>query len=263
MTYLRVISKILQNSLKQLLIFRVNFILVVFSNLLWFLFTLAFFEVIFHSVHTVASWTHDEVIALLSTNQIIICLYGIFFRENLERIPNKVRDGSLDLDLTKPINQIFWLSCQRVQPINLISIILPVIILIVSLKRIDTLVIHFSAVFLYILVISGSVFIRLIFGFLVSCIAIKYIQVKAYFSLQSELFQYGSYPDTIYTGTSRFIFSFIIPIILLANLPASILLSKPIDPRSLVYYASYVVFGLVIAIIVFQRSIRQYNSGGG
>lgn len=253
----------LRNSWKRVMIYRVNFLILIIGNLFWFIFSILFFQILFAQIPAIGGWTLDEVLFLLCINQIVIGLYDTFIKSNLERLPSRIREGSLDFDLVKPVNPIFWLTFQRVQISSMFSLVLPAFILVRLLLTHSIVIPNSTAIFLFLLMLFGAVVLRFIVGVLIASLAMRFISVQSLFSLQSEFFQYSGYPASIYSNGAKLFFTFGIPVIMLANFPAQALLGKKFELIELSLYPVYIIFGLIFVIKMFSNSLRKYSSLGG
>ncbi|MFA5838153.1 MAG: ABC-2 family transporter protein [Bellilinea sp.] len=253
----------LRNSWKRVLVYRVNFLILIIGNLFWFIFSILFFQILFAQIPAIGGWTLNEVIFLLCVNQIVIGFYDTFIKANLERLPSRIREGSLDFDLVKPVDPIFWLTFQRVQISSMFSLALPAFILVRLLLTHSIVIPNSTAIFLFFLMLFGAVVLRFVVGVLIASLAMRFISVQSLFSLQSEFFQYSGYPTSIYSKGAKLFFTFGIPVIMLANFPAQALLGNKFEPIELSLYPVYIIFGLILAVKVFSHSLRKYSSLGG
>ena len=68
-----------RNSLIREMNFRLNFLLWIVVELLWFVGQLAFIEVLYGQVDAIAGWSKWQVVALVGVHQIIAQLFQAFF----------------------------------------------------------------------------------------------------------------------------------------------------------------------------------------
>src|SRR5436190_573083 len=97
--YFDIYRLVIRNSLIREMSFKLNFLLWMVVELLWFAGQLAFIEVLYGQVDAIAGWTKWQVVALVGVHQIISQLFQAFFYVNLANIPELVRSGRLDLML--------------------------------------------------------------------------------------------------------------------------------------------------------------------
>src|SRR3954462_5106511 len=138
----------LRNSLIRELSFKVNFLLWMIVEVLWFCGQILFFGIIFGQVDRIGDWTKWEVILLLGTHQIVAQLFQAFFFVNISNIPELVRTGKLDSLLVLPIDSQFAVSSKQFELDSVINALVGAAIVILSLANLH-LVPSAAAIFLY------------------------------------------------------------------------------------------------------------------
>src|SRR6476619_8406182 len=101
--YWAVYSVMLRNSLIREMNFKLNFLLWMVVEALWFVGQLVFIEVIFSHVSQIGDWTKWDMVLLVGTHQIISQIFNAFFFTNLMNLSELVRTGKLDFVLLQPI----------------------------------------------------------------------------------------------------------------------------------------------------------------
>jgi ABC-2 type transport system permease protein len=76
-----------------------------------------------------------------------------------------------------------------------------------------------------------------------------------------NLFNIGRYPDVVFRGVFRVIFSYLIPIIIVANVPVRMLtkaMERPID--GLLHLAGAALFIVLASRLFWSFALRRYSS---
>src|SRR6476659_3675962 len=133
--YLEIWGIMLRNSLIRELSFKVNFILWLIVELLWFCGQIVFFGIIFGQVDRIGDWSKWEVILLIGTHQMIAQLFQAFFFVNVANIPELVRTGKLDSLLVLPVDSQFAVSAKQFGLDSIVNAALGGIVVCVSLSR--------------------------------------------------------------------------------------------------------------------------------
>src|ERR1700732_21953 len=133
--YLEIWGIMLRNSLIRELSFKVNFILWMIVEVLWFCGQIVFFSIIFGQVDRIGDWSKWEVILLVGTPQMIAQLFQAFFFVNVSNIPELVRTGRLDSLLVLPIDSQFAVSAKQFGLDSIINAGLGGVVVCVSLSR--------------------------------------------------------------------------------------------------------------------------------
>src|SRR3954468_12669536 len=125
----------LRNSLIRSMSFKVNFLLWMVVEVLWFVGQIVFFSIIFANVDRIGDWTKWEVVLLVGTHQIIGQIFQAFFFVNIANIPELVRTGKLDSVLVLPIDSQFSVSSKQFSLDSIINAVLGAIVVAISLSR--------------------------------------------------------------------------------------------------------------------------------
>ena len=113
-----------KNTLTRDMEFKLNFILELFIDFIYYGSLFFFFKVIFQFQNTFGEFNQDAVIIFLILLYLVDSLYIFLIGGNTFEINNKVKTGDLDFILIRPINPQFFLSFRYVNSYAIISIIL-------------------------------------------------------------------------------------------------------------------------------------------
>src|SRR3954465_14058626 len=133
--YLEIWGIMLRNSLIRELSFKINFILWLIVELLWFCGQIVFFGIIFGQVDHIGDWSQWEVILLIGTHQMIAQIFQAFFFVNVSNIPELVRTGKLDSLLVLPLDSQFAVSTKQFGLDSVINALIGVFVVIISLRQ--------------------------------------------------------------------------------------------------------------------------------
>jgi ABC-2 type transport system permease protein len=258
--YLEIWGIMLRNSLIRELSFKVNFILWMIVEVLWFCGQIIFFSIIFGQVNEIGGWSKWEVILLIGTHQMIAQLFQAFFFVNVANIPELVRTGRLDSLLALPIDSQFAVSTKQFGLDSVLNAILGGIVVIVALTKLGV-VPSFAMIGLYLVAIGFGVAVH--YSIMLTLAAISFWIVRA----QGLVYGYfnflhiARYPDVIFPTLFRIIFGWIIPVIIVANIPARLLI-KPLDqPVWLMFHLVVAAsIALVLSRVFWRFALRHYSS---
>lgn len=258
--YIEIYSIMLRNSLIRELSFKANFILWLIVEVLWFCGQIVFFSIIFGQVDRIGDWSKWEVVLLVGTHQIIAQLFQGFFFVNLANIPELVRTGKLDSLLALPIDSQFAVSTKQFGLDSMINAVLGAVVVGVSLSQLG-IVPNPMSILLYLIALAFGVAVH--YSIMLTLAAVSFWIVRA----QGLVYGYfnflniARYPDVIYPRLFRFIFGWIIPVVIIANIPARLLI-KPFDqPGWLMFHlvvASTIIFWL--SRFFWRFALRHYSS---
>src|ERR1051325_915117 len=112
--YLSIYAALWKNSVAREMIFKSNFLLWIFVELLWFGLQLSFIGVLYLHTDHIGSWTKWQVVMLIGASHFIQQLYQAFFLINCTNLSELVRTGKLDFLLLLPVNTRFVVSLRQV-----------------------------------------------------------------------------------------------------------------------------------------------------
>ena len=258
--YLEIWGIMLRNSLIREMSFKANFILWMIVEVLWFCGQIAFFSIIFGQVDHIGDWSKWEVVLLLGTHQMIAQLFQAFFFVNVSNIPELVRTGKLDTLLALPIDSQFAVSTKQFGLDSVLNAILGGIVVIVALINLHVTPTP-GIVLLYLIAVCFGVTVH--YSIMLTLAAVSFWIVRA----QGLVYGYfnflhiARYPDVIFPRIFRFIFGWIIPVIIVANNPARLLIKSLGQPGWLMFHliaAGSIVFCL--SRIFWRFALRHYSS---
>src|SRR6184192_1198312 len=250
----------LRNSLIRELSFKANFLLWMIVEVLWFCGQIVFFSIIFGNVDRIGDWTKWEVVLLIGTHQMIAQLFQAFFFVNVANIPELVRTGKLDSLLVLPIDSQFAVSTKQFSLDSIVNAALGGVVVCVSLSKLGIMPNPMS-ILLY---LSALIFgIAVHYSIMLGLAAVSFWIVRA----QGLVYGYfnflniARYPDVIYPRLFRLIFSWVIPVVIVANIPARVLiksLGQPLPLMLQMIAASLIIFWS--SRLFWRFALKRYSS---
>ncbi|HEY0368606.1 MAG TPA: ABC-2 family transporter protein [Chthoniobacterales bacterium] len=258
--YLEIYGIMLRNSLIREMSFKANFVLWMVVEVLWFVGQIFFFGIIFGQVDRIGDWSKWEVVLLLGTHQTIAQLFQAFFFMNISNIPELVRTGKLDSMLALPIDSQFAASTKQFGLDSVLNAMLGAVVVVVALAQLHIVPTAFLVV-LYLLALVFGVAIH--YSIMLTLAAISFWIVRAqglvygYFNF----LQIARYPDAIFPRAFRFVFGWIVPVIIVANIPARLLVKPLGQPGWLMLHLLIAASGALLLSRIFWRfALKRYSS---
>src|SRR5215471_17197717 len=258
--YIQIYSIMLRNSLIRELSFKANFLLWMVVEILWFCGQIVFFSIIFGNVDRIGDWTKWEVVLLIGTHQMIAQLFQAFFFVNVANIPDLVRTGKLDSLLVLPIDSQFAVSTKQFGRDSIVNAALGGVVVCIALARLNV-VPTLTALLLYLVALGFGVAVH--YSIMLALAAVSFWIVRA----QGLVYGYfnflniARYPDAIFPWLFRVIFSWIVPVVIVANVPARLLIKSFGQPGPLMVQlviGSVVVFAL--SRMFWRFALGRYSS---
>lgn len=273
--YAAVFGTFVKNSLVREMSFRGNFVIECISSITWALMNLGYYLVIFQFTASFGDgWGRWEYFVFLATTMIINSIVQAFFMPNCEEISEMIRTGGLDFALLKPIDTQFLVSLQKTDWSSLANFAVGVALLLVSLYQLavrgeNPHPITFSSLLLYPVFVMCGVAIMYSLMISLAATSIWLGRNQSLYDFWFYITNFARYPMEIYEGSIggplRFAFTYIIPVLVVVNVPAR-LLAKPLYPEKSLDWTLPVV--AIIATFVtlaasrwlFQTALSKYRS---
>jgi len=206
--------------------FRLNFILLVFAEFIWYSTQLVLYEVIYRHTNIIGNWTLNQMRVFVFLALFVDSIYMILWDPNFSKFNDEVRKGNLDLLLTKPINSMFMISSQKISISHIPCLFITGAGLIWSLMQIPDF--NWLKLFWLILLIPSGLSVIFVGRLALNSSAIIFSRADFLQYVWYSIFRLGLRPDAIYSGTLRYILIFILPFAMVASVPTRFLL-EPIQ----------------------------------
>ena len=258
--YWQIYKLLLRNSLIRELSFKANFLLWLVTELLWFLGQILFVDVLFLNTQQIGDWSKWEVVLLIGTHQMISQIFQAVFYVNLANLPELVRTGRLDLMLLLPVDAQFSVSTRQFGLDNVVNVAVGAAFVVFSLGKLGIVPSPLQlACYGVSLLLGALVHYAIMFSLATLSFWIVRAQglIYGYFNLVSI----ARYPDSVFSGVFKFVFSWLIPVIVVSNVPARLLTRAGSHPWTLILYlAGACVLSLTLSRFFWLCALRRYGS---
>lgn len=257
--YASIYSALWRNSVVREMQFKLNFVLWIVVELLWFALQLAFIAVIYSHTDRIGDWNKWQVVFLMGTSTFIQQLFSAIFLSNLTQLSELVRTGKLDFMLLLPANTRFLISFRQVDLGGFFNAAVSVCVMLYAGAKLD---LSPSAVQF------GGFFLLVLAGVLIHYSLMLILASTSFWTVRAQGIVWGYYsffniarlPDAAFRGAFRTFFTFALPMLLVANVPAKLLTQKleSIGEILLLVLMSGVLF--LFSELTWRYSIRHYTS---
>jgi ABC-2 type transport system permease protein len=257
--YLGIYAALWKNSVTRETMFKTNFLMWIFVEVLWFALQLSFIGVLYLHTDSIGTWTKWQVIMLVGASHFIQQTFQAFFLINCANLSELVRTGKLDFLLLQPVNTRFVVSLRQVDLGAFVNAASALAVMAYAGRQMH-------------LVPSGAH----VFGFLALCVAGMAIHYSLMFLLASisfwtvraqgivwgyyNLFQIARMPDEAFQGIFRAVFTFAVPMLLVSNVPVRLLVNTLESPKPLLLLLAMSVGCFFVSELGWRVSLRRYTS---
>lgn len=261
--YVKLWFSLAKFSLLGELAFRANFLVKVFVELLWLGMLLLFNFTVFQQTSNIADWNANQYLFFIGCYFALGGLIETLFLENCNQFADLIRSGDLDFFLLKPIDEQFLVSCKHIDWSCAPNFLLGLGVMGYALWASEWPFDLVQAILFTLLFLSGAV---LAYGFLLilTSASVWLMRNQSLFEMWWLFTMLMRHPREIFQGPwaepTGWVFSFIVPIMLVTNVPANVMM-KTLEPWWMAWYA--LGAALVVAWLsrrIFRAALQRYRS---
>ena len=256
--YFRLLVSFFKYSLMADLEYRMNIVIRIFTDIIWYAAQLSLFEVLFRHLTTIGDWNLQSVRIFMGVLFTVDAICMMLFSENLEGFSEKIRKGDLDMLLTKPINSQFIMSLQRIGVSYLINVFISLGFLFYSIHQLENTISWIGLLSLIVTIPCGVIFFYSM-RFFFAAIALFLTRADSIGYVWYNLYRLATRPDAIYPNYIRYVILSFVPVAFIASVPAGILLGQE-SPWMIL--ASLILAGgfLYLSNLFWKLALKNYSS---
>ena len=196
------------------------------------------------------------MVVLLGTNNVITQLFEAFFYDNCMRLTDQIRQGDLDFTLIKPINSQFLVSLRYTDYSSILTSLVGFAMIVFGLTsgpgRGMGEVLLFGVLVNSILIYYAMLFTLSVWTFWIG-------RSNNLLELYWQFGQFSRYPGEIYPWLLRRVLLTVIPMLIVSNFPAGVLINK--------LEGGWIFYGFALGLSFFafttwiwSRGLKKYRS---
>ena len=245
-------------SIVRTLMFRFDFIMWSLVELFWMGVNVLLVAVIYQHTESIAGWSRYEMLLLVGSSMLVQRFIMGFVWSNLFEMSRNIRSGHFDFFLAQPGNPLVMVSTRKVDLDGLANAVVAAAVVIYAARQLGLSPTYVE---------MGLYALLLLCGFLINY-AILLITVSLTFWLGSAQGIEGSYftlmefsrlPSQAFKGASSIVFVWILPAVVVSNVPANALIHG-FDALNTLWLFAVTIAWMGLAVWVFNRGLRRYAS---
>lgn len=205
--------------------YRVNFFTRIITDIFWYVAQIATFGVIYGHTTKIGDWNWPQMRVFLGLLFVIDAIYMVIIHDNMENFPEKVRKGDLDLLLTKPVNSQFMISLQKASCALFGNLLLALGWLTYSLLQLEDF--HWLRLLWLIVLVPCSITVIYVMRFIFAASAVIFTRSENLQFLWYQIYRLGTRPDSMYFPWFKWMILTVVPVGIIASVPARALLDPP------------------------------------
>ena len=256
--YLRLTGLMMKNCLVREMQFKANFLVRLFTEMLWLVMQFIYIQVMYMNTGQIAGWNKWDMIVLVGTNHLITQLFEGLFYENCTRLTDQIRQGDLDFNLVKPINTQFLVSLRYTDYSSIINCAIGIGVIFYALNGLGAAV-SLGGLLLFATLVLNGVFIYYSILFILSAWTFWIGRSNNLLELYWQFGQFSRYPGDIYPWLLRRMLMTVIPMLVVSNFPAQVLIDK-FEGGWIVYGFALGLSFLALTVWVWGKGLQRYRS---
>ena len=262
-------SKILNNislylsflkiSLKEILIYRIDCIAGIFSQLVVQAVSLIFIFIVFQNTEDIAGWNFEQILLLYGVTRISIGIQGYCFDALYDIGPKYIRNGEFDKILLRPIHPLISIIGASREFVSIADFFIGLGITIYMLYKL--------AIPITILLIVKIVFFSMVGALIIGAILTMF-SISSFWTYRSNeviwsfyrMYTFTEYPINIYNGFIKILITVILPFAFVAYYPTMDYLGLN---NCMIYLSPIIAIVLwIIVIKLWNIALNKYRSTG-
>ncbi len=257
--YLGLYAALWKNSVTREMGFKSNFLLWIVVELLWFALQLTFMTVIYSHTERIGTWTKWEVVLLVGAAHFIQQIFTALFLVNCTQLSEHIRTGKLDFMLLLPVNTRFLVSFRQVDLGGFINAASAVGVMVYAARELN-LTPSAGQIAGFLALCAVGLLIHYSLMFLLSAISFWTVKAQGIVYGYYNLFNIARMPDAAFHGLFKTVFTFVLPILLVVNVPVKLLANKLESPWELALLLVMALACFAASELFWRLSLRRYTS---
>lgn len=242
----------MKNCLVREMQFKANFIVRFFTEMMWLVMQFIYVQVMYDQTGSIAGWNKWEMIVLMGTNHVITQLFEALFYDNCSRLTDQIRQGDLDFNLIKPVNSQFLVSLRYTDYSSIANSTIGVAVILYGLHQMGS-TLSFGGALLFAGLIINSILIYYAMLFTLSVWTFWIGRSNNLMELYWQFGQFSRNPADIYPWLLRKLLLTIIPMLVVSNFPAGVLINK--------MAGGWILYGFALGLAFFGFTVWVWNRG--
>ena len=257
--YVTIYVALWKNSIVREMGFKTNFLLWIVVELLWFALQLSFMFVIYSHTDRIGTWSKWQVVMLLGASHFIQQIFSAIFLTNCTQLSELIRTGKLDFMLLLPVNTRFMISFRQVDLGGFVNAASALAVMIYAGNQLG-LAPSWAQVAGFGLLAGAGILVHYSLMFLLASVSFWTVRAQGIVWGYYNLFNIARLPDEAFRGLFRAVFTFAVPMLLVANVPVKLLVHKLGSPLEMLLLLGMAVVCLALSEFIWRISVRHYTS---
>jgi ABC-2 type transport system permease protein len=256
--YLRLVAVQLRVSAAQAMAYRANFLIEGVMTAAWMALTLLPLIVLYRERRVVGDWDQPSAYVVMAYFLGLRAVLEGVVSPSLVDLVERIRQGSFDYVLLKPVDAQVMISASRYEPWKIFDLLGAIALAVYAfvLRGEPPAPAHVAAGIA--LFVAGAI---AMYSLWIACAAAAFWvgRLDNLIYLLGAIFDTARWPVQVFPGLWRFVFTFLIPVAVMTTFPAMALLGR-LDAQTTLATIGGALAMLVLSRLVWRAAIRSYTS---
>ncbi len=248
-----------RNSVVREMSFKFNFLPWIFVEIQWFAMQLVFINVLYLHTDSIGSWTKWQVVMLVGGSHFIQQMFQAFFFTNVAELSESIRTGRLDFMLLLPVNTRFLISLRKVDLGGFVNGAASLAVMVYAARQMNYVpglgqVLGFGAL------AAVGVLVHLSLLTMLACVSFWTVQAQGIVWGYYNLFNIARLPDEAFRGVFKAVFTFVLPMLLVSNVPVKVLIDKLSSPWEWLTLVGLAAVIFWVSEVLWRFAVSRYTS---
>ena len=241
--------------------YRLDFVLDAAMTLFWTASSLVPLLVLFHQRSDIGGWEWPQALLVVAFFTMLRGVIGGGIQPALQNVVELVRKGMLDFLLLKPADAQFLVSTSRFEIWRGVDVLAGFAILIWALVELGHIPTP-GQIAATLALLGAAILILYSIWIAVVALAFRVVKVDNLTYFFSSVFEAARWPAPVFRGALAFVFTFVIPLIVMTSFPALAIVGE-LGARAILSSLGGALLFALAARLLWLRALRSYTSAGG
>jgi ABC-2 type transport system permease protein len=241
------------------MIYSLNFWLVSIIDFTLFGTQVLVFSSIFTQVDDINGWNRYQMIFFVGTFIMLDAIYMCFYFFGVIAIPEKIRSGKLDIYMVKPVNTLFYLSFENINPGSLLLAVPGIIMICYSSAKLG-INIGIYNVLGFIFLITVMLILMYDLMVIIRSASFWFVNTDALQDFENEMVVFSfRIPGVVFKGIWKIFFYVILPYGLMATIPTKYF-TDMLSGKEWIMTISVCAGFTILCQILWRLGMKRYSS---
>lgn len=255
---LRVLAAQLRASVMTAMQYRANFLVSGLVALYWVAWNFLPLLILFGDRQMVAGWDYPSALVVVGYFVILRAVLEGIITPSFEDAISRIRNGSFDYVLLKPLDAMLLVSACKVEPWKALELLAGLGIFVHAFLELGRPPTPGAVALGVVMLLSGVV---AMYSLWLAAVSLSFwaVRLDNLMYLLSAIFDVGRWPISVFRGAVRVVFTVVIPVAIMTTFPAMALLGRG-DARTATGAIGGSALMLLGSRLLWRRAIAAYTS---